>query len=185
MRTVNIHEAKTHLSRLIEAAAKGEPFIIAKAGKPLVKVMAVDAPAAPKRFDFMKGQFTVPDDFDTMRSEGNRATVLRRRMRLLLDTHHPALDDRREPKTIRRGPGSDWEAGQRVGVQLGKPVGDGDQDGPGPRRFSHRRQFASSRPFRQRLCGAASDRRSCGGAGRACRRFTETRSTACSSLKPS
>jgi prevent-host-death family protein len=66
MRTVNIHEAKTHLSRLIEAAAKGEPFIIAKAGKPLVKVMAVDAPAVPKRFDFMKGQFKVPDDFDAI-----------------------------------------------------------------------------------------------------------------------
>jgi prevent-host-death family protein len=66
MRTVNIHEAKTHLSRLVEAAAKGEPFIIAKAGKPLVKVVPVDAPLAPKRFDFMKGQFTVPDDFDTM-----------------------------------------------------------------------------------------------------------------------
>jgi prevent-host-death family protein len=66
MRTVNIHEAKTHLSRLIEAAAKGEPFIIAKAGKPLVKVMAIDAPAAPKRFDFMKGQFKVPDDFDAI-----------------------------------------------------------------------------------------------------------------------
>jgi prevent-host-death family protein len=69
MRTVNIHEAKTHLSRLIEAAAKGEPFIIAKAGKPLVKVVPVDAPTAPKRFDFMKGQFTVPDDFDTMDQE--------------------------------------------------------------------------------------------------------------------
>jgi prevent-host-death family protein len=69
MRTVNIHEAKTHLSRLVEAAAKGEPFIIAKAGKPLVKVIPVDAPTAPKRFDFMKGQFTVPDDFDTMDQE--------------------------------------------------------------------------------------------------------------------
>jgi prevent-host-death family protein len=69
MRTVNIHEAKTHLSRLIEAAAKGEPFIIAKAGKPLVKVVPVDAPTAPRRFDFMKGQFTVPDDFDTMDQE--------------------------------------------------------------------------------------------------------------------
>jgi prevent-host-death family protein len=66
MKTFNIHEAKTHLSRLVEAAAKGEPFIIAKAGKPLVKVTAVEAPAAPKRFDFMKGQFTVPDDFDTI-----------------------------------------------------------------------------------------------------------------------
>jgi prevent-host-death family protein len=69
MRTVNIHEAKTHLSRLVEAAAKGEPFIIAKAGKPLVKVIAVDAPAAPKRFDFMSGQFIVPEDFDTIDQE--------------------------------------------------------------------------------------------------------------------
>ena len=47
MERVNIHEAKTYLSRLIEAAAKGEPFIIAKAGKPLVKVVPVDAPTAP------------------------------------------------------------------------------------------------------------------------------------------
>ena len=69
LKTVNIHEAKTHLSRLVEAAAKGESFIIAKAGKPLVKVTAVEAPAAPRRFDFMQGQFMVPDDFDTMDQE--------------------------------------------------------------------------------------------------------------------
>lgn len=69
MKTVNIHEAKTHLSQLVDGAAKGEPFIIAKAGKPLVKVVPVDAPAAPRRFDFMAGQFTVPDDFDTMDQE--------------------------------------------------------------------------------------------------------------------
>ncbi len=66
MKTVNIHEAKTRLSRLIDAAAKGEPFIIAKAGKPMVKIVPIDAPAAPKRFDFLAGEFTVPDDFDTM-----------------------------------------------------------------------------------------------------------------------
>ena len=67
MRTVNIHEAKTHLSRLVERAAKGEPFIIAKAGKPLVKVVALDAApvAVPKRLGFMPG-IEVPDDFDTM-----------------------------------------------------------------------------------------------------------------------
>ena len=69
MRTVNIHEAKTQLSRLVDAAAKGEPFIIAKAGKPLVKVVPIDAPAAPKRLGFMRGAFTVPDDFDTMGRE--------------------------------------------------------------------------------------------------------------------
>jgi prevent-host-death family protein len=69
MKTVNIHEAKTQLSRLVDAAAKGEPFIIAKSGKPLVKVVPIDAPAAPKRLGFMRGAFTVPDDFDTMAQE--------------------------------------------------------------------------------------------------------------------
>jgi prevent-host-death family protein len=68
MQTVNIHEAKTHLSRLIEQAAKGEPFVIAKAGKPLVKVIPLNAPDAGqvKRLGFMAGQITVPDDFDRM-----------------------------------------------------------------------------------------------------------------------
>ena len=68
MKTVNIHEAKTHLSRLIKAAVDGEAFVIAKAGKPLVKVTAFDAPdsPAPKRIGFMAGQIEVPDDFDTM-----------------------------------------------------------------------------------------------------------------------
>jgi prevent-host-death family protein len=66
MRTVNIHEAKTHLSKLVDQAAKGEPFVIAKAGKPLVKVTALDAPAAPQRLGFMVGDYAVPDDFDRM-----------------------------------------------------------------------------------------------------------------------
>jgi prevent-host-death family protein len=66
MKTVNIHDAKTHLSKRIDAAAKGEPFIIAKAGKPMVKVVPIDAPAAPRRLGFLRGEFTVPDDFDTM-----------------------------------------------------------------------------------------------------------------------
>jgi prevent-host-death family protein len=71
MRTVNIHEAKTHLSRLVERAANGEPFIIAKAGKPMVKVVPLDAPTARKtsRIGFMKGQIKVPDDFDTMMAD--------------------------------------------------------------------------------------------------------------------
>ena len=70
MRTVNIQEARTHLSRLVEQAAKGEPFVIAKAGKPLVKVMALDAPPAKPvtRLGFMAGQIAVPDDFDRMGS---------------------------------------------------------------------------------------------------------------------
>ena len=68
MRTVNIHEAKTHLSRLIELAVAGEPFIIAKAGKPLVRVSALEAPTAPRmqRLGFLRDQITVPDDFDEM-----------------------------------------------------------------------------------------------------------------------
>ncbi|MDZ7754025.1 MAG: type II toxin-antitoxin system prevent-host-death family antitoxin [Gammaproteobacteria bacterium] len=71
MRIVNVHEAKTHLSRLLDQAAKGEPFIIAKAGKPLVKVMAVDAPEPRnvRRLGFLAGQIAVPDDFDTMGDE--------------------------------------------------------------------------------------------------------------------
>ena len=68
MLTVNIHEAKTHLSRLVEQAAAGESFIIAKAGKPMVKVVALDTPdtQSRRRLGFMVGQFTVPDDFDRM-----------------------------------------------------------------------------------------------------------------------
>jgi prevent-host-death family protein len=69
VQTVNIHEAKTHLSRLVEQAANGEPFVIAKAGKPLVKVSPLDAPKSPRRLGFMAGQIAVPDDFDRMGSE--------------------------------------------------------------------------------------------------------------------
>jgi prevent-host-death family protein len=71
MRTVNIHEAKTHLSKLIEQTlAGGEGFVIARAGKPVVKVVPLDQAEAPKlRTGFMKGRLTVPDDFDTMGQE--------------------------------------------------------------------------------------------------------------------
>jgi prevent-host-death family protein len=68
MQTVNIHEAKTHLSKLIEQAVNGESFIIAKAGKPMVKVIKIDAPESgnQKRLGFMKGQISTPKDFDEM-----------------------------------------------------------------------------------------------------------------------
>jgi prevent-host-death family protein len=66
MNTVNIHEAKTQLSRLVDRAAKGESFVIAKAGRPLVKVAALDAPAEPRRLGFLKGEIEVPEDFDRM-----------------------------------------------------------------------------------------------------------------------
>lgn len=68
MRTVNIHEAKTHLSRLVEAAAKGEPFVIARAGRPLVKVVPLEQPPAAGRIGFLPG-LRVPDDFDAMGAE--------------------------------------------------------------------------------------------------------------------
>ena len=66
MTTVNIHEAKTQLSRLVDRAAKGEAFVIAKAGKPLVKVSRIDAPRKQKRLGFLKGEIEVPKDFDRM-----------------------------------------------------------------------------------------------------------------------
>ena len=65
---MNIHEAKTQLSRLVEEASKGEGFVIAKAGKPVVKVIALNAPTGSqvRRLGFMAGQISVPDDFDRM-----------------------------------------------------------------------------------------------------------------------
>jgi prevent-host-death family protein len=65
MQTVNIHEAKTHLSRLVDDAVAGEEIVIAKAGKPLVKLVPVDGGPRPRRkLGNAEGEFTVPDDFD-------------------------------------------------------------------------------------------------------------------------
>lgn len=66
MVVVNMHQAKTHLSKLVDRAVRGEAFVIAKAGKPLVRVAALDAPAAPRRLGFLAGEIAVPDDFDRM-----------------------------------------------------------------------------------------------------------------------
>ena len=69
MRTVNIHDAKTHLSRLIEETLEhGEGFVIAKAGRPVVRVVPVTAPEIPqiRRLGFLAGHIDVPDDFDTI-----------------------------------------------------------------------------------------------------------------------
>ncbi|MBI3371496.1 MAG: type II toxin-antitoxin system prevent-host-death family antitoxin [Betaproteobacteria bacterium] len=72
MLTVNIHDAKTQLSRLVEKAAKGEAFIIAKAGKPMVKVIPLGRKGTGtiNRLGFMAGEFSVPDDFDQMSGGG-------------------------------------------------------------------------------------------------------------------
>jgi len=71
MKTVNIHEAKTQLSKLVDEASKGESFVIAKAGKPVAKVTALGAPTGSqvRRLGFMAGQISVPDDFDQMGRE--------------------------------------------------------------------------------------------------------------------
>ena len=66
MTTVNIHEAKTRFSRLVDAAAAGETIIIAKAGTPVAKLSRLDAEPAPSRLGFLEGESLVPDDFDTM-----------------------------------------------------------------------------------------------------------------------
>jgi prevent-host-death family protein len=77
MRTINIHQAKTHLSWLIQRAIQGEPFIIAKAGKPLVKVTALGTPEAPavRRTGFLNGEIRVPDDFDYIGLESTRLAI--------------------------------------------------------------------------------------------------------------
>ena len=68
MKQFNIHAAKTHLSALIDKAAKGEPFIIAKAGKPMVAVVPYKTPPASvkKRIGFLKGQINMPEDIDKL-----------------------------------------------------------------------------------------------------------------------
>ena len=64
MKQVNLYEAKTHLSELVEQAARGEEIVIAKAGKPMVRLVAVDAEKPKRQFGFMKGQIWMADDFD-------------------------------------------------------------------------------------------------------------------------
>lgn len=67
---VNVHEAKTHLSKLLQRVADGETIILAKSGKPVAKVVPIDAPALKPqdRIGFLEGAFDIPDDFDTLGS---------------------------------------------------------------------------------------------------------------------
>lgn len=64
MKPVNIHDAKTRFSRLVDAAARGEEIIIAKAGKPVAKLGPLSPGMRPKRLGLLAGRFVVPDDFD-------------------------------------------------------------------------------------------------------------------------
>lgn len=68
MEIVNIHEAKTHLSKLLERVSRGEPFIIAKAGRPIAKIVSLESPQPDqaRRLGFLTGEIEVPDDFDRM-----------------------------------------------------------------------------------------------------------------------
>jgi prevent-host-death family protein len=64
MAVVNIHEAKTHLSRLIDEVAAGADIVIAKAGKPMARLIPISVPARKKRLGLLKGKIKVPDDFN-------------------------------------------------------------------------------------------------------------------------
>ena len=66
MLTVDINEVRARLSKLVDRAAKGEAFVIARAGRPLVKVTAFVAPSTPKRLGFLNGEIAVPMDFDRL-----------------------------------------------------------------------------------------------------------------------
>jgi len=63
MPQVNIHDAKTHLSKLIERASQGEEFIIARAGKPVARLTAIEPVERSRRFGAMRGKSTVDDRF--------------------------------------------------------------------------------------------------------------------------
>jgi prevent-host-death family protein len=69
MKQVNIHDAKTNLSRLLEDVRAGDSFLIAKAGKPIAKVSPYPEPDTASRVGFMAGQISVPDDFDSLMSD--------------------------------------------------------------------------------------------------------------------
>jgi len=63
-KAVNIHDAKTHLSRLVDRAAEGQEIIIAKAGKPMARLVPLESAARPKKFGLLKGRIWIADDFD-------------------------------------------------------------------------------------------------------------------------
>lgn len=64
MHTVNIHEAKTHLSKLVEEVSKGREIVIAKSGKPMAKLTGIKPAKPVRKPGFLKGKITISDDFD-------------------------------------------------------------------------------------------------------------------------
>lgn len=73
MQTINIHEAKTHLSRLLEKVAGGEEVVIAKAGKPIARLVPLDAPPQKRRLGLLTDKLHIPDDFDAPLTEDDLA----------------------------------------------------------------------------------------------------------------
>lgn len=73
MQTINIHEAKTHLSRLLEQVMAGEEVIIAKAGKPIARLVPLEDAPKKRRLGLLKGKLNVPDNFDVPLTEGELA----------------------------------------------------------------------------------------------------------------
>ncbi len=66
MKFVNIHEAKTHLSRLVERVQAGEEIIIAKAGRPAARLVPIEGERRPVKIGGLKARAPIPDDFNTM-----------------------------------------------------------------------------------------------------------------------
>ncbi len=70
MEKINVHDAKTHFSRLLDRAQDGEEFVIAKAGKPVARLGPLKPPAKKRRLGVLDGKFKVPDDFNAPLPEG-------------------------------------------------------------------------------------------------------------------
>ncbi len=73
MQTVNIHEAKTHLSRLLEQVAGGDEIIIAKAGKAIARLVPLDVAPKKRQLGLLKGKLNIPDDFDAPLTDSDLA----------------------------------------------------------------------------------------------------------------
>jgi prevent-host-death family protein len=62
---INIHEAKTHLSRYVEEAAQGKEVVIVKAGKPIARIAPLAPPKAKRKLGLLGGKARIPDDFNS------------------------------------------------------------------------------------------------------------------------
>ncbi len=112
MQTVNIHAAKTHLSRLVDQAAGGEEIVIARSGRPVARLVPLAQPdlRSRRRLGILAGRLAIPDDFDAPATRRRAGLFRRTLMRLLLDTHLLlwALNapDRLDARHARSGRGS-------------------------------------------------------------------------------